>query len=326
MISWFAESLGWTLLRPGALWLFLALPLAWLLRRRAAAPSLPFAPLRLLPASGLPISFRQRLRGLPDLLLTAGVLVLVIALARPATLEVLPRRSLGVDLMLALDRSSSMSESGFESGRTRLEVVKEYADQFLAEREGDRVGLLAFARYPDLICAPTLRVASVRERLAELEAVPVDDPEDLTGIGVAAARAAEILRRAPGPSRVLILLSDGEENVAGPHAPSALAPAEAAELCRAWGIRVHVIATGSRAADSASGLELLARLTGGTYHAAEDAGALARIYRALDELEPSPLSEPEVRVRERSSRFALAAVLLAVLGALLRRRGWEAGP
>lgn len=326
MNSWLAENLGFVLLQPEWLWLALALPAAWWLRSASAPPSLPFAPLRLLPERGLPTSLRQRLRRLPTILLALGVALLVLALARPAELVVQPRRALGVDLMLAIDRSSSMSAADQAAGRARIDLVKESAARFLAGRSGDRIGLLAFARYPDLLCAPTLRLAAVLESLSGLDTIAPDGPEDLTGIGVAAARAAEILRRAPGPARVLILLSDGEENVAGVHAPRAVGPEEAAELCRAWGVRVHAIAALPPAASMPAGLELLAARTGGTAHLAEDEEALDRIYRAIGELEASPLAEPELRVRERGGWCAAAAVLVALLGAGLRRRGWEAGP
>jgi len=324
--GWLAERFGFVLLEPRFLWFVLAVPLALLARRLTPPPSLAFAPERLLPRLGLPVSLRQRLRGLPLGMFATGIVLLALALARPAERVALPRQSLGVDLMLAVDRSSSMNEFDLDGERTRIEVVKDAATRFLEGRSGDRIGMLAFARYPDLLSAPTLRIETLIERLAELETVVVDGPEDLTGIGGAAARAAEILRRAPGSSRVLILLSDGEENVAGAHAPQALGPAEAAELCRAWGIRVHAIAAGAGTDAARSGLEVLAARTGGSFHHAADAGALDRIYRAIGEMEPSPLAEPEVRLRERGGWLAALSILLVAAGAFLARRGWEAGP
>lgn len=325
MNVWLAERFGLVLLEPGFLWLLAALPLAAAARAARRPPELPFGPFRLLGEAGLPVSWRHRLRRAPAALAFAGLAVIAVALARPAERAALPRRSLGVDLAVALDRSSSMAERDLDPARTRLEVARAAAQRFLEGRDGDRVALIAFARRPELLCAPTLDRRPLRETIARLEPVAADGPEDLTGIGGAVAQAAELLRRAPGPSRVLVLLSDGEENVAGPHAPDALAPAEAAELCAAWGVRVHAIAVGP-AAGRDGALRSLAEGSGGGFHRATDAGALERVYRAIDALEPSPLAEPEVRLRELASWCALAGVAFLGAASVARRLVGRVGP
>lgn len=318
MNDFLAARFGLVLLEPAALLILLALPLAEWWRRRRPPPAVDFAPARFL--DGLPRSWRQRLAGVPRMLLALAIILLALALTRPAERIVAPRRSLGVDLMLVLDRSSSMNERDLDPERTRLEVARDAARRFVAERDGDRIGLIGFARYPDLLCAPSLDRAALEERLTEWDAVVPDGPEDLTGIGAAAARGAEILRRAPSPSKVLVLFTDGEENLSGPHAPRVLGPREAAELCRAWGVRVYVIGVGDAALARDGAVTALATATGGKLYRADSADELERAFAAVDALEIALLEDPRSVLLERTAWPAGAALCCILLAAVSRRR------
>ena len=97
----------------------------------------------------------MRLLPLPWLLLVAGILLTVVALARPVQHVPLPHESEGIDIMLCLDTSSSMTGSDMDPQRTRLDVARDAAVRFIAGRPNDRIGLICFARFPDLRCPPT---------------------------------------------------------------------------------------------------------------------------------------------------------------------------
>lgn len=324
MNEFLATATGFILLAPAALLLVLALVFAAWWRARRPPPALLFAPARFL--DGLPRSLRQRWGWTPRAFEAVALALLMLALARPAERVALPRRSVGVDLMLALDRSSSMNEHDLDPTRSRLEVARVAAQQFVAARPGDRIGLIGFARYPDLLCAPTLDRAELDARLTAWDAVAADGPEDLTGIGAAAARAAEILRRAPSPSKVLVIFTDGEENLSGAHAPQTIGPAEAAELCLAWGVRVHLIAAGSALSTRGSAVESLATATGGMVYRATEASELERAFAAIDAMEVAPLEDPRHSLHERAAWPAGAALVLFTLAAWLRRRLGEVLP
>jgi len=290
-------------------------------RSRAA---IPLAPAGLLAASGpLPATWRTRLWRLPGILSAAGLVVLVVALARPSARASEPLRTEGIDLLLCVDVSSSMTARDVGGSRTRLEVAQEAAARFIARRPHDRIGLLAFARFPDLLCPPTRDHQALTTLLQGLAPVASDGPEDATGVGAAAARAVEALGGARVGSRVVILLTDGEENVALRGATGEIAPAHAAQLAEQLRVRIHVIAAGSdarpagRPAPDLAPVASMAQRTGGDLYRARDARALDDVYATLDRLERAPIDTPRVILEDRHTPFLLAALALLLLGRLL---------
>lgn len=290
----------------------LALWAAW--RRRPAA--VLFAPAAF--AAGLPRSRRQRLRFLPRALQVLGVLGLVLALARPIQRVRQPLEAEGIDVMLCLDLSSSMAATDLAAERSRLDVARAAAAAFVAGRPQDRIGLIGFARYADVVCPPTLDHRALRRILDGLERVAAEGPEDATAIGVAVARAASILRASSSPARVIVLLTDGEENVASAVTAGGIAPAQAAALCREWQVRVYGIAAGRGGPEAdPSDMIRLAEDSGGAWFTARDAAALDAIYAAIDELERTRFRELRFRETERFLPILGAALLLLVLGRML---------
>lgn len=308
---------------PGLLLLALLVPLAGWLRLRRGRPAATFAPAAFL--EGLPATWRTRIRHLPAVLFVAGVILAVVALARPVELVAVPDEREGIDILLCLDTSSSMATNDLDPRRTRLDVAKEAAARFVAGRPDDRIGLVAFARYPDLRCPPTLDHDALLRMLAGVERVEADGPEDATAIGTAVARAAQALGDRGAASRVVILLTDGEENVATADRADEIAPVHAAQLCADEGIRVYTIAAGlGRRTASGEWVALdtsqvrdLARRTGGRFFTARDADAVAGVYRAIDEMETARLPDPELVERDRFGPFLLAALALLLAGRLL---------
>jgi Ca-activated chloride channel family protein len=316
--------LDWSLQDPQLLWLGLLLPLAlaWRLWRRP--PAKAFAAYRFVPHLGR--SARQRSRALPLLLELAALSLMVLAIARPQERMRLPVEEQAIDLLLSVDLSSSMAATDLDPARpdlSRLGVAREAASRFIARRPGDRLGLLSFARDAELRCPPTFDHRSLLGLLDDLEQVPAGREDDATGIGVALARAAVHLRDAPSASRVVVLLTDGEETVAAEAGSAGIRPMQAATLCRDWGIRVHVIAAGPEASAAQASLRAWAGVTGGLAFAARDAAALEQVYEAIDTLERTRFERLPWRQVDRFLPFLVAAALLWILAAALRRGLWE---
>jgi len=313
---------GLWLLDPWMLLLAFLVPLALFARRRSGLPALVFAPAPFL--EGLPRSLRSRLGPLPYVCGIIGMLLLVLALARPVIRRPLPLESAGIDIMLCLDTSSSMATRDMDPRRSRLDLAREAASRFVSGRRGDRIGLFRFARYPDLLCPLTLDRKALLELLRLVTQVEPDSPEDRTGIGTVVARAAQVLRRSEASSRVVILFTDGKENVATARTPDEIGPARAGALCAALGVRVYVIAAGEgrRGPDGelvpidTGQIEELARVTRGRFFRARDADAVKRVYTLIDALEKSERQEPRYRMEERFHLFLAAALVLFLLGRL----------
>jgi Ca-activated chloride channel family protein len=218
--------------------------------------------------------------------------------------------------------------------QNRIEVAKEKVKRFVVGRKADRVGLVAFSGEALTQVPLTTDYPVV---LSAIDNLQVGLLEDGTAIGTAIATAANRLRTAPGRSRVMVLLTDGENN------RGAIDPRTAAQAATAFGIRIYTIGVGSEgmaAVPVGRGLfglryenrpvkidELLlteiATNTGGRYFRAKDAQALQRIYEQIDTLERSLVeARSYIRYTERF-RWPLLVALLALLAelALHARRG-----
>ncbi len=320
------ESLtGFHFLDPWMLWLALLIPAVLWWRRWRGSAAIHFAPGEFL-KEGLPRSWRMRCLAIPGILQVCGLLLVIVALARPVHRDRLPLQTEGIDILLCLDVSSSMAARDLDPQRTRLEVAKAAAEQFISGRFSDRIGLLPFARYPDLRCPLTLDQTATKQFLSEIAMVEPRSPEDATGIGTAVARAAQLLRKSVAKSKVIVLLTDGEENVAGAHAPEEITPAQAATLCKELGIRVYTIAAGLGSRDpfgrwikvDTTQVRELAEKTQGKFFEARDAKAVSAVYAAIDKLEKVELQEPRFRISEAFLPFLAIAMFLLLASRLLK--------
>lgn len=320
-------------------WLLALLPLPWLLRRWLPPAGAPVgtAVLRvpsLAPFTGSAASgSRGRTQGPahagPNLALATLVWVLlVLAAARPlgpADPQALPVS--GRELMLALDLSASMGTADLRLDgppATRLEVARRLAQDFVARRDGDRIGLIVFGKQAYLHTPLTFDLNAVHDAL-DGTAIGLAGRE--TALGDAIALATTRLREFRGSERVLVLLTDGA-NTAG-H----LSPAQAGWIARREGLRIHVAGIGAEPAQAEGGggstsaaldeetLRELADRTGGTYRRATDGQALADFYRLIDRLEPVALGRVAMRPARELYPWPLAAALL--LATIL---GWRNRP
>jgi Ca-activated chloride channel family protein len=251
----------------------------------------------------LPVSLGQSLSWLPVLMQFLALSSLVIAMARPLRGNVETNTvSEGVDLALLIDRSSSMQHMDLEANSTRLEVVKEVVAEFatrrMTDREGasDYVALFSFARYPEELCPFTLDVDAVQGFLKDVQ-LAKDRAEDGTGIGIALAKAVAVLRESEAKSKVVVLLTDGENNL------DLISPAEAARLAAEEGVRVYTVFAGSYVIDGfgrarridlrydALDLQEIADVTGGRFFTAADRRELEKVYEEIENLERTPREE-----------------------------------
>lgn len=309
------------------------------------------------PDGRLPRGPRALLCGFPRLLQSLGLIVLALACGRPVERVAQPLDERGVDAVLCLDVSSSMNARDLGSDDTRLEVAVAAATAFARSREDDRLALVRFARFGRLVSPPTTDTLAVVDALGRLEPVEADGDEDATGIGLALARSVELFgavarsdSRDLPQARVVVLLTDGLENVAGPGG-EAIAPREAARLAALRGVRVYTIVVGPVASPEApsgvaeSGgaatpleatsiastaeldeLRALTEHTGGRLFEARDARGVRAAWDAIDALERVELSIPRFVHHERFFGFVVGGLALLVAAALARRTGLQVVP
>ena len=276
--------------------------------------------------SAMPKSWRQRCRTIPLILEVLALSAFVTAIARPVLVESDPPDRLGRDVLLCFDRSSSMAALDLDPAQSRLTVGKQLAGEFLQRRVDDRLGIVTFARYADLVCPPTLDHNAVTELLGSVALVDSEGSEDATAIGAAIGMAANLLQRTDSASKVIILLTDGEENVATSGDLDQIAPLHAGQWCRDHGIRVHTIALGrgEQSADGAwrpidtTAMQQLAKITGGRFYPAADSQTLRSVYAEIDQLETAQFAEPGIRVTECFGFPAVAGLLLLMLSHIWR--------
>ena len=263
------------------------------------------------------------------LALQAAALVLVVlALARPQRGRVYEEvESRGVDIMLCLDVSESMSAPDLQPDR--ITAAKQRAEEFIAKRTGDRIGLVIFANGSMTQCPLTIDRAVLRSIIDRLRIGTLDGSRTAIGMGLASAVAR--LKGSKAKDRVVILLTDGVNNA------GEVDPQTAARLAQSYGIKVYCIGVGSKTpvtvmvndpmwgprpqtvqADfDPKTLDDISTLTGGKSYSAGDTDALRRIYEEINRMEPTRFKTARHTVySERAAMFLMPAVALFLLGAI----------
>ena len=315
----------WSLLDPGFLLGVPVLLLAAIWRRLRPRAALPAAQTALF--AGLPRTLRTRCVHLPLWLSVLAGLLLILALARPVRREVVPQTEEGVDIVLAVDISSSMQIEDMSESESlrRIDSARQRALEFAAARPDDRLAFIAFARYGELRCPPTLDEAALAAFLRSIDVVPQNSELDGTAIGVALAKAVQVLDGSEAKSRIVVLLSDGENN------QKAISLPDAAKLASDSGIRVHTIGLGHgvptpfgfRELDF-KGLRTIAKETGGKFFQARSDADLAEVYQMIDSLEKTDLEDPRYRTID-GFEWPLGTGLSLLLAALLLEVLWIRG-
>ena len=271
-----------------------------------------------------PKTVRHYLRHLPFALRAAAFALLVVALARPQDIEQNVRTNTeGIDIVLAIDVSASMLARDFRPDR--ITAAKEVAGSFVADRYGDRIGLVVFAAEAFTQSPLTTDQSTLQTLLARIRSGLIDDSG--TAIGNGLATAINRLRESEAKSKVIILLTDGVNN------RGQIAPMTAAEIARAQGIRVYTIGVGTEGTAPYPAVDIygqptgdvvmakveidektlgaMADLTGGKYFRATDNAKLKAIYDEINQLEKSKVEVTEhVTYHEQYLLWALAGLLL----------------
>ena len=256
-----------------------------------------------------------------------GLVLSLIALARPQSpvgAENIRRQ--GIDIVMILDVSGSMLSVDFEPNR--LEVARKTADDFIAGRSGDRVSLVIFAGTAFTRIPLTLDHNVVRESLANAKTESIG--EDGTAIGMAVSVGLNRLKKSAAASRVMVLLTDGDNNA------GAIDPMTAAKLAAEMGVKIYTVGVGSdttlmpvqgfgrtqyRQVQGGIDEKLLndmAELTGGLYFRARDAKSLSRIFETIDRLEKTDFEDTNYKdYNELAYNFIKAALVLLAAGIFL---------
>lgn len=255
--------------------------------------------------------------------------LLIITLARPQLSQSREQSiAQGIDILLVLDISESMRAEDF-AGSNRIQTAKSVIKAFLAHRENDRIGLVIFAGESFTLCPLTLDYPVLAELLSDVE---IGQLADGTAIGDALATATHRLHALASKTKVVILLTDGENNA------GSIAPETAASLAASDGIKVYTIGMGKEGgaripyADTTFGkryrevltyldedtLKQIAQTTGGRYFRATDTQSLEQIYAEIDRFEKTKFETINTIVRkELVGYFLIPAVLLLGIEILL---------
>ena len=292
-------------------------------RGRAAPPVMRYSDTRLL--GGLPMGLRVRLRRLPDVLRLLAWVLLLVALARPqagTSREII--RGQGIDMVMTLDISNSMGIPDFDP--SRLEAAKSVISDFIRGREFDRIGLVVFGEQAFYQAPPTLDYDVLLAALDEVQLASALGLGERTAIGLGLASSANMLRQSDAPSKVIVLLTDGENNT------GSVDPILAAEAAQAFGIRIYTIGIGTTGRNLPDTLDedllrQIASIGNGAYYNALDALDLQDIYDEIDQLERIDLDRVAlVRWQDQAGGFLLAALLLLLLGRILRHTIFQTIP
>lgn len=268
------------------------------------------------------------LRHLPFVLRTIVIALIIIVLARPQSTNSWQSSSTeGIDIMMALDISTSMLAQDLRPNR--LEAAKDVAASFINGRPNDNIGLVLFAGESFTQCPLTTDHSVLLNLFKDIQTGLIQDG---TAIGLGLANAVSRIKDSQAKSKVIILLTDGSNNM------GEIAPVTAAEIASAFGIRVYTIGVGTNGTapypfQTAAGiqymnvpvdideptLQQIAVTTGGQYFRATNNSALKDIYAEIDQLEKTKISVQEYsKKQEEYKNIALIAFALLLLEILLR--------
>jgi len=318
--------------QPWWLLLLLLIPVLYFVRKRR---DLPYFPSLNLPVEEAGLrrgkSFRTKLPGFSGVLMSAAWVSTALGMAGPQWTERgKDRYNEGIDIILAMDISLSMLARDFDPDR--LEASKDVAARFIRERGPDRIGMVVFAGHPFTLCPLTADKAAMIILLQQAQAGFIEDGSTAIGDGI--ATAINRLRESDAKSKVIILITDGENNAGN------IDPITAAELAKSFGIKTYTIGVGKGGLvpfpvdDPLFGrryvqvtvdvdetvLKRIADITGGLFFRARDSAALSEIYEKINKLEKSEVKVKEYRsYNELFAFFLIPALILFLFEIFLKR-------
>ena len=322
---------------PELLWLLILLPLIatwYILQARKTSATMTISSLK--PFEGGRRGLRVYLRHSLPILRALSVGFLIIALARPQNTNSWQKDSIeGIDIMLAMDVSGSMQAMDFKPNR--LEAAKDVAISFINNRPNDNIGMVTFAGESFTQCPLTTDHTVLLNMVQDLQMGVLDDG---TAIGMGLATAVNRLKDSKAKSRVVILLTDGSNNMGD------ITPRRAADIARTFGMRVYTVGVGTRGEapfpiQTEFGVRIqnvpvdideptldgIAEVSGGKYFRAVDNETLNEIYKEIDKLEKTRLMTKSFKAyEEKYFVYALIAFLLLLTEFLLRNTLLRSNP
>ncbi len=328
-----------TIHSPLAFWLIVPLVaiVIWVLfRKKTKTPTLQFGSVQVLKT--VTPSLRTRLLNIPLILKALGVALAIFALARPQEMNTKIKKNVeGIDIVIALDISDSMLIEDMKP-LNRLEAAKETIKQFISGRSSDRIGLVIFAGESFTLVPPTLDYQLILSRVDEITTAASARIKDGTALGVALANAAGRLKDSQAKSRVVIFMTDGENN------SGTIDPETGLEIAKGYGIKIYSIGIGKdgptripiytrdifgqkiktyQPFDSTVNEDLLGRMasqTGGKYYRASKEDSLKGVFKDIDSLEKTKIDVNKfTNYTEKYPGYLVAGIILYLLGLLLGR-------
>jgi Ca-activated chloride channel family protein len=284
------------------------------LRRERVRPAgMLFSSLGLLPAART--SWRVRMRWLLLPLRVLGVTALITALAAPAVIEAsydVPAE--GIDIVLAVDTSSSMTQRDFGT-QTRMDATKKVVIDFLAGLKNDRAGIVIFSAEAMVLSPLTLDYTAAQRLVQPVEAGKL--LRDGTAIGTGLATALNVVRGSTARSKVVVLLTDGQSNTGD------IAPLDAAQMAKVLGIRVYTIGAVGNGVRTGTDVDepqmrRMSEISGGQYYRAGDEAALRNVYAEIEALEKARVgSRGFIETHDATLPFLALGAGLLILEVLL---------
>ena len=331
-----------TLGHPYVLLLLLLLPLlAWLKGKQGKPPAFVYSSVQLV--RGILNVTRTRSGAFLAALRWLILAILIVALAQPRLTKSETRvTASGVDIVVALDMSGSMASEDFEVGRerlSRLAMAKEVLKKFVEKRPNDRIGIVAFATQAYIASPLTLDHEFLLQNLARLELGTIDN--NRTAIGSALSTAINRLRELKSKSKIVILMTDGQNN------SGKVAPLTVAEAAQTLGVKVYTIGVGMRGMApmpqfwqgrkvgyqmqpvdiDEDTLQKIANMTGGKYYRADNSQKFQAIYTEIDKLERTEADVKKFAHHDELFAWVITPGLgLLLLEVLLRHTIWRRLP
>lgn len=307
---------------------FVLAGLWWYFLSKKAFPTLKLSATNAFTGNGTP--FKATLKKFLPVLRVLALTSLLVAIARPQTsFDEEKVTTDGIDIVLALDVSTSMLAKDFSPNR--LEAAKKEATNFIDGRPHDRIGLVVFAGESFTQCPVTIDHAIVKNQLKQIKNGLM---EDGTAIGMGLATSVQRLKEFPSKSKVVILMTDGVNN------KGLIDPATASDIAMQFKTRVYTIGIGTNGkamtpvAMTPNGelifdyadvqideplLKEIAKKTGGQYFRATDNKKLKEIYAQIDKLEKTKIEVSAFEHKtEKFFPFALVAIALLLLEVMMR--------
>jgi Ca-activated chloride channel family protein len=317
----------------------LILILIWVIwQKRKKVPTLQFGSLSLLKAVGP--TLKTRLVNLPLILKGLGIALAIFALSRPQTMNTKIRKNVeGIDIVICLDVSDSMLIEDMKP-LNRLESAKDTIKKFVEGRSSDRIGLVVFAGEAFTMVPPTLDYQLITQRAGEITSASSAKIKDGTALGVSMAAAAGRLKDSQAKSRVLIFMTDGENN------SGTIDPETGLEIAKGYGIKVYSIGIGKdgptripiyskdilgqtvksyQPFESTVNEDLLKRMaseTGGKFYRATNGDALRQIFEDIGRLEKTKIDINKFTNYTEEYPPILVAAMIVYLVALFLGRTW----